>query len=155
MKRFYRRSQSKVFAGVASGIADYLSTDPIWIRLAFVVGTFIGGSTILIYIILMFVLPKDYEVINNQNNNFDNNDTSNPNYRSMNNSSYTMNNNFDNIEEKSQSNFKIIVGIILILAGILFFIEQILPNFDFTIMFSIFLIITGVLVVFSNKIKSL
>lgn len=163
MKRFYRRSKSKIFAGVASGIADYLSTDPIWIRLAFVIGTFIGGSTILIYLILMFVLPKDYEVMDYQNrNNSDNsdsnntNDSNNSNYSSMdNNNSYNMNYDFGNNEDKSQTNFKIIAGIILILAGVLFFVEQILPDFNFGIMLSILLILSGIMVLFNNKIKAL
>jgi|GEM_PF-1504739 len=166
MKRFYRRSKSKIFAGVASGIADYLSTDPIWIRLAFVIGTFIGGSTILIYLILMFVLPKDYEVMDYQNrNNSDNSDSNNTNdsnnsnnsnYSSMdNNNSYNMNYDFGNNEDKSQTNFKIIAGIILILAGVLFFVEQILPDFNFGIMLSILLILSGIMVLFNNKIKAL
>lgn len=170
MKRFYRRSKSKVFAGVASGIADYLNLDPIWIRLAFVVGTFVGGSTILIYLILMFVLPKDYEVMNysninvdnsnnptNQNNSFSENIAAeNINYNPNNYSNYNPNYNYgnDNIEEKNQTQFKIFAGVILILAGVLFFVGQIIPDFDFSIMFSILLIVTGIFVLFSNKIKA-
>ena len=57
VRRLYRRADNRVFAGVASGIADYLGTDPVWIRLAFVVTCFLGPF-ILTYPICWLVIPK-------------------------------------------------------------------------------------------------
>ncbi|MFC6998690.1 PspC domain-containing protein [Rufibacter roseus] len=64
-KRLYRDVNRKVLAGVAAGIANYLQTDPLWIRLAFVflvIGMpFSGGISgfgVLLYIVCWIALPK-------------------------------------------------------------------------------------------------
>ena len=57
-KRLYRDPDNKVLGGVCSGIASYFNTDPIWIRIAFVVALFLIGSSILIYILLWMIIPK-------------------------------------------------------------------------------------------------
>ncbi len=58
-RRLTRRHGGKVFAGVAAGLADYYQTDPLWIRLMFVLAAFLGGAGVIAYIILMIVMPKD------------------------------------------------------------------------------------------------
>lgn len=59
-KRLFRDPDDKVVAGVLSGLSAYLGiTDPIWLRLIFVVMFFAGfGSTLLIYIVLAIIIPK-------------------------------------------------------------------------------------------------
>lgn len=58
-KRLFRDEEDKVVSGVCSGLAAYLGIqDPVWIRLAFVVLTFIsGGFWVISYIILSVVVP--------------------------------------------------------------------------------------------------
>ena len=63
MKKLYKRTRSKVFAGVASGIADYFLIDPVFVRIIFIFGAFFGGTAFFIYLVLMFVLPKDTELL--------------------------------------------------------------------------------------------
>lgn len=60
MKRL-KRSSSKVFGGVLGGIAEYFQTDPLWIRLAFLLFAFIFnfGTALIIYFIALIVMPKD------------------------------------------------------------------------------------------------
>ncbi len=60
MKRL-TRSNEKVFAGVLSGLSNYINPrlDPIFIRIAFVVITLYIPALILIYAGLAFVLPKE------------------------------------------------------------------------------------------------
>ncbi|AMM49996.1 hypothetical protein TH61_00725 [Rufibacter sp. DG15C] len=65
-KRLYRDVNRKVLAGVAAGIANYLQTDPLWVRLAFVflvIGIpFSGGITlfgVILYIICWVALPEN------------------------------------------------------------------------------------------------
>lgn len=56
-KRLYRNEDGAIIAGVCSGMAAYLGTDPVWLRLIFAAGIFFGGSTVLIYIILWIAMP--------------------------------------------------------------------------------------------------
>jgi phage shock protein PspC (stress-responsive transcriptional regulator) len=56
-KRLYRSETNKVLGGVCGGIGEYFSLDPVIIRLAFVIFTLMGGSGILLYIILWIVVP--------------------------------------------------------------------------------------------------
>ncbi|MCK5839352.1 MAG: PspC domain-containing protein, partial [Bacteroidales bacterium] len=57
-KRLFRDPDNKMISGVCGGIGAYLNTDPLWFRLAFVLFTFIGGSGLLVYIILWLVIPE-------------------------------------------------------------------------------------------------
>lgn len=57
-KRLYRNGDDHILGGVASGIASYFDTDPLWIRILFVMSTFLGGYGILIYIVLWIIIPE-------------------------------------------------------------------------------------------------
>jgi phage shock protein PspC (stress-responsive transcriptional regulator) len=57
-RRFYRDPDDKYIGGVAGGLGAYLNLDPLWIRIAFVVTTFVYGFGPLLYIILWIVVPK-------------------------------------------------------------------------------------------------
>jgi phage shock protein C len=56
-KKLYRSRQERVIAGVCGGLATYFNTDPTWVRLAFLLLFFLGGSSVLIYLILWLVVP--------------------------------------------------------------------------------------------------
>lgn len=55
----------KVFTGVCGGIARYFGIRSIWVRLLFALVFFYYGSGLLLYVILAFALPDEYE-----NNNY-------------------------------------------------------------------------------------
>jgi phage shock protein PspC (stress-responsive transcriptional regulator) len=55
--RLVRRTDNKVIAGVASGIADALGIKPILVRIAFVVLTAAGGLGVWLYVLGWLVLP--------------------------------------------------------------------------------------------------
>ncbi|NVK29172.1 MAG: PspC domain-containing protein [Flavobacteriia bacterium] len=58
-KRLFRDSDDNILGGVASGLAHYFGTDPIWFRLAFIALTLIGASAgFWLYIILWIVVPE-------------------------------------------------------------------------------------------------
>jgi phage shock protein PspC (stress-responsive transcriptional regulator) len=57
-KRLYRDPDDKYIAGVSGGLGAFLNIDPVWIRVAFVVFTFVYGFGPLLYIILWIVVPK-------------------------------------------------------------------------------------------------
>src|SRR4051794_39920009 len=55
--RGMRRGSDRVFAGVASGIADALRVDPIIVRVGFVVLAVAGGVGVPLYFVLWFLMP--------------------------------------------------------------------------------------------------
>lgn len=57
-KRLKKSGRDKKIFGVCSGIAEYFGIDPTWVRIAFILGFFIGGFTPILYIVLAFALPK-------------------------------------------------------------------------------------------------
>lgn len=59
VKKLYRSISQKVLAGVCGGLAEYFNIDVTIIRLAFVILTIMGGSGLIIYIIMSLVVPLD------------------------------------------------------------------------------------------------
>jgi len=45
-------------AGVCAGIAEYYGWDPTLVRVAWIVLTLLGGSGILLYLIMWLVMPE-------------------------------------------------------------------------------------------------
>lgn len=58
VKRAYRNTQDKVIAGVCSGLGEYFSIDPLFIRIAFLLFFFEPPIAVLGYIALWIALPK-------------------------------------------------------------------------------------------------
>lgn len=57
-RRLYRDPENSVFGGVCGGLGAYFNVDPLIFRILFLVFFFVGGASILVYIILWIVLPK-------------------------------------------------------------------------------------------------
>lgn len=59
-KRLFRDTENQVGAGVLSGISHYIGlSDPIWLRLAFVLALFMSfGTALIVYIILYVIIPE-------------------------------------------------------------------------------------------------
>jgi phage shock protein PspC (stress-responsive transcriptional regulator) len=58
-KRLHRSSDQKLFLGVCGGLAEYFDIDPTIVRLAFVIGTLLVGSSILLYVLLALIMPAE------------------------------------------------------------------------------------------------
>ncbi|HEY4784868.1 MAG TPA: PspC domain-containing protein [Bacteroidales bacterium] len=56
-KKLYRHPHEKVLGGVCGGIAAYLNTDPVLLRILFVVLFFGFGTGLLLYLIMWIVVP--------------------------------------------------------------------------------------------------
>ena len=57
-KRLFRDPDEGMLGGVCIGVGHYLGIDPVWLRIAFLVGLFFFGSGPLLYLILWIALPK-------------------------------------------------------------------------------------------------
>ena len=58
-RRLYRSRRDRQLAGIAGGLAEYLEIDPTVVRILWILSVFLGGFTILLYIIMAFVVPLD------------------------------------------------------------------------------------------------
>lgn len=58
MAQLHRSSTNSVFFGVCGGLAERYRWDPTWVRLAFILGTLLGGPGVLVYVVMALVMPK-------------------------------------------------------------------------------------------------
>jgi phage shock protein PspC (stress-responsive transcriptional regulator) len=58
-RRLVRRRDDRLLGGVCSGIADHLGIDPVVVRIAFVVLSFMGGAGLLAYAAGWLLIPED------------------------------------------------------------------------------------------------
>lgn len=58
-KRLTRSRTNRMVAGVCGGLGEYFSLDPVLFRILFVALAIMGGSGILVYILLIFVIPEE------------------------------------------------------------------------------------------------
>lgn len=57
-RRLYRDEQNGSIAGVCTGLGWFFGLDPVLVRIAFILLVLLGGSGILLYIILWIVIPE-------------------------------------------------------------------------------------------------
>lgn len=58
-KKLYRSRKEKMIAGVCGGLAAYFNIDPSIMRLLFILFLLLGGSAILVYVIIWIVVPLE------------------------------------------------------------------------------------------------
>ena len=125
----------KMIAGVASGLADYFQLDVMWVRIAFVLATFFGGSGIWIYIILWIAVPKNNILFNYQEYKAD------ADYQPLKNKS------------TSQLNGNLIGGLALIILGSYFLLDEfdVIPEwFRIGKLWPLIFVVIGLMVLFKG-----
>jgi phage shock protein PspC (stress-responsive transcriptional regulator) len=58
-KRLVRKTDGKMIAGVAAGIADYFNVDVTLIRVIIVITAIMGGFGLILYIVMWILVPED------------------------------------------------------------------------------------------------
>ena len=59
VKRLYRSSENRVFAGICGGLGEYFDVDPTVVRVVYVLLSLLTAFMgVLLYIILLFVIPN-------------------------------------------------------------------------------------------------
>lgn len=58
-KRLVRKTDGKMIAGVAAGIADYFNVDVTLIRVIIVVTAIMGGFGLVLYIVMWILVPEE------------------------------------------------------------------------------------------------
>jgi phage shock protein PspC (stress-responsive transcriptional regulator) len=142
-KRLFRSAKSKVFGGVAGGIAEYFDIDPIIIRLLFVIIAFAGGGGAIVYLILWIALPL--EPITPFTMNMGSGEPFNadsPGEQSTADYNTGTSNPF-NIPVKPENRNGLIGGIVLISLGLIFLANRFIPNIDFSDLWPLVLVVLG------------
>jgi phage shock protein C len=148
-KHLYRSTSNKVFGGVAGGLGEYFAVDPVIIRILFVILVFAGGASILIYPLLWIAIPA--EPIKP----FSFQQTADPNTGepgSENNPLFTTPPPFAANDIK-KNNGPLIAGSILVVIGLLFLMDKLLPNVSFGDLWPALLIIVGGVLIFTSMNK--
>jgi phage shock protein C len=148
-KKLYRSNKDKMLGGVAGGLADYFSIDPTLVRIIFVISLFVGGAGVLAYIILWIVVPEEPYAFATPNPNPTNTEKT---ADEESGSSGSIN------QEQTQQNYQqyyqavsdqrhrrsSIFGIVLIVIGILFLLNNLVPRIHFGDFWSLILIAIGI-----------
>ncbi|HTM63047.1 MAG TPA: PspC domain-containing protein [Gammaproteobacteria bacterium] len=58
-KKLYRSRTDTKIAGVCGGLGDFFDIDSTWIRLLFILFFFLGGSALLVYVIMWIIVPLE------------------------------------------------------------------------------------------------
>jgi len=128
MKKVLQRDKSnKVVAGVCSGLANYFDSDPVVIRAIFLLLLFIGGGGAMVYIILWILVPDNTRIYFAGNNSGQ--------------SSFVPSD--ARPTETSAQGVNISMGLLLLSAGILLLINNIVPRFEFDKFWPVILIVVG------------
>lgn len=142
MKEGITRSRhNRILGGVATGLAEYLSVEPIVVRIFFVASVFFSGIGILLYLIMWMVIPE--EKIHNLN--YENATNS-----SESNTETNSNINFT-IPKSTKNDGAVIFGIILILVGLFFLGVEVFSFFNFEDFFPIILVGLGIYLLWNSK----
>lgn len=160
-KKLYRNEYNKMIGGVCSGLAGYLAIDPTIVRLVFLVLLFLGhGAGFVMYIILLVVLPKRGVMFNDPNfkPGVDFKDYRVPPTQPFSQpfgEPFTPPFNFAPVPPKKTSNASVIFGVVLVVLGTLFLIDELdfIPDWDFDKLWPVILVAAGAAIIVTGKKK--
>jgi phage shock protein C len=145
-KKLYKDEHRKMIAGVCAGLSDYFGTDVSIIRVVFLLMLIFHGGGFLVYVVLWIVLPKkDYTFTK----------PSDPNTVDYMVPPISSANQYMATPPKSRSNGGLIVGMILIVLGASFLLNEydIIPDWDFERLWPVVLVVIGAALIFSGQQK--
>jgi len=58
-KKLWRSRKERKIAGVCGGLAAYFNLDPFWMRIIFILFFLLGGSALLVYVLIWILVPLE------------------------------------------------------------------------------------------------
>lgn len=150
-KQFYLSNSNKMIGGVCGGLAEYFDIDPVIIRIIFVILAFSGGG-VLAYIILWIIVPRaPFIIVTPQSASSGNDSTSETtmNQESGENNSQTFAE--KNIQSRKKFDGRLFAALLLIVVGLFWMLDNVLPNLHFIKFWPVVLIILGLLILMKSK----
>jgi phage shock protein C len=120
-KKLLRSKKSRMIAGVCGGFGEYFNIDPTIMRLVAVALIFASGAGLIAYIICWIIIPERKE---------EGAEVETP-------ASY-------------QSSAKLLPGLILIVVGLIFLINNLFSWFHFGLLWPLILIVLGIFILLST-----
>lgn len=136
-----RSHTDSMIAGVCGGLGEYLNVDPIIFRILFVLALIVGGSGILVYVILWIVIPETKVKKMNVNH------LKKENMTDPNNSTGNEMNQDPAPKNQQKNDGNLWGGLILITLGGIFLIDRFVPRIDFGDLWPLILIVVGVILI--------
>jgi phage shock protein PspC (stress-responsive transcriptional regulator) len=136
--KLYRSNTDKVIGGVSGGLADYLNIDVVIIRILFVLLALFGGGGVLIYIILWIAIPAQtvgFTPIHDMS------------------PSSTADKDATGVASNKQSNTALGAGIVLIIIGLLFLADRLMPFYNLIDFWPVILVVAGILIIKPDLFK--
>jgi phage shock protein C len=159
-KKLYRDDQHKMIGGVCAGLAEYFDMDVTVVRLLFAFTVIIMGVGLLPYIIMWIVLPKKgYDFVNynnpNKGYNFVNYNEPKVDYTVPPIPPEMPTGSFGNVTTRRKSNGGLIVGVVLILLGALFLLNEydLIPDWDFDRLWPLAIVGVGIALIIAGQQK--
>ncbi|MFC2084328.1 PspC domain-containing protein [Bacteroidota bacterium] len=147
--RLYRSRKNRVIGGVAGGLAEYIKIDPVLVRIIFIAIILIKGVGVILYVILWIVIPEE-EV---QYTTPDTNTPEKP--ESKEETSKKSGFEGDSLETqfKKPNHGKTFFGLLLIIVGVIFLFENLIPFFDLVDIFPILMLVIGIALLWNSLKK--
>ena len=140
-KKLYRSNKDKMLGGVAGGLAEYFDMDPTLVRVIFIITLFLGGTGVIAYIILWILVPQEPFVFPQTANSAPSSEpdaaagTTEP----------------VNAPPVRKRNGPALAGIILIVIGSLFLLDNMFPSFSFEHYWPLILVAIGAGLIFNSR----
>lgn len=113
-KKIYRSRTNSMIAGVCGGLGEYLNVDPTILRVVAVLLIFADGIGVLAYLIGWVVIPRRPEM------------------------------EAEVVTSERSELGRLLPGLALILIGLIFLLNNLIPWFDFSYLWPVILIVLGV-----------
>ena len=123
-KKLYRSQRSSMIAGICGGLGEYLNVDPTIMRLAAVLLAFADGIGLIAYIIAWIIVPRNPEMEEEVV-----------------------------AAERSELN-RLLPGLALIIVGLIFLLNNVIPWFHFGHLWPLVLIILGIVILAKAQKKN-
>jgi len=120
-KKLYRSKKNRMIAGVCGGLGEYFNIDPTIMRLAAVALIFASGAGLIAYIIGWIIIPERKEEETGAE-----------------------------VPVSSESTAKLLPGLILIVVGVIFLINNLFSWFHFSLLWPLILIALGIFILLST-----
>lgn len=149
-KKLYRSTKEKMVAGVCGGLSEYFDIDPAIVRVIFVVSLFAGGAGVIAYIILWLIVPEEPYVLASTKS--DAAEEPSGTQESTSERAFSHQDYEKQIIEKKRKR-STFAGIVLVLAGLLFLMDNFVPRLDFEDFFPLLLIALGAWLLSNSRRK--
>ena len=157
-KRIYRSKNDKIIAGICGGLAKYFEVDPAIVRIIFILLFFFKGIGFLVYLIMWIVVPYDPNEVRifharagktgyakTSQDNIKNEDVEEAQIiDEIDETGINEKNGFETARNTNKPDNRYIAGIVLIVLGGLFLLNQIVPSLSMKILIPIILVIAGI-----------